>query len=125
MAIYTTEMLLSIFIPIMGRSSYNPEPVVAFFVAFSAGCIVLSLVSQGLSIRPNIGEFQAGLVARSQNSRPSNEAGILELLYNLMGVILVTLTILYVFASFWPSPYRFDERYPTAKRTQFFVSFKW
>ncbi|CAI2346285.1 unnamed protein product [Caenorhabditis sp. 36 PRJEB53466] len=105
MAIYTTEMLLSTFIPIMGRSSYNPEPVVSFFVAFSAACIVLSL---------------AGLVARSRNSRPVSEAGFLEFLYNLMGVLLVTLTILYVFSSFWPSPYRFDERYPTAKRTQFF-----
>ncbi|PIC45075.1 hypothetical protein B9Z55_005218 [Caenorhabditis nigoni] len=105
MAIYTTEMLLSIFIPIMGRSSYNPEPVVSFFVAFSASCIVLSL---------------GGLVAKSQNSRPRNEAGLLEIIYNLLGVILVTLTILYVFASFWPSPYRFDEKYPTAKRTQFF-----
>lgn len=105
MAIYTTEMLLSIFIPIMGRSSYNPEPVVSFFVAFSAGCIVLSL---------------GGLVAKSRNSRPRSEAGFLEFIYNLSGVLLVTLTILYVFSSFWPSPYRFDEKYPTAKRTQFF-----
>lgn len=105
MAIYTTEMLLSIFIPIMGRSSYNPEPAVSFFVAFSAGCIVLSL---------------GGLVAKSRNSRSSNEAGLLELIYNILGVLLVTLTILYVFSSFWPSPYRFDNVYPTAKRTQFF-----
>ncbi|KAF1766410.1 hypothetical protein GCK72_006367 [Caenorhabditis remanei] len=105
MAIYTTEMLLSIFIPIMGRSSYNPEPVVSFFVVFSAACIVLSL---------------GGLVAKSRNSRPVNEAGLLEFVYNLLGVLLVTLTILYVFSSFWPSPYRFDEKYPTAKRTQFF-----
>uniref|UniRef100_A0A1I7TV69 FXNA-like protease n=1 Tax=Caenorhabditis tropicalis TaxID=1561998 RepID=A0A1I7TV69_9PELO len=105
MAIYTTEMLLSIFIPIMGRSSYNPEPVVSCFVSFSAGCIVLSL---------------SGLVAKSRNSRPMNEAGIREIVYNLLGVLLVTLSVLYVFSSFWPSPYRFDETYPTAKRTQFF-----
>ncbi|CAD6196662.1 unnamed protein product [Caenorhabditis auriculariae] len=105
MCIYTSEMLLSIFIPIMGRTSGNPEPIVAIFVGFSAFVLVLSL---------------AGLVASTENRRPIEEASPLNLSYVIGGVLLSTLTILYVFASLWPSPYNFADLYPTAKRTQFF-----
>ncbi|CAB3405150.1 unnamed protein product [Caenorhabditis bovis] len=105
MCIYTAEMLLSIFIPIMGRTSGNPEPIVATFVGFAGFAIVLSLM---------------GLAARTKNSRSPEESSVLNLIYTLAGVILSTLTILYVFSCVWPSPYNFDVQYPTTKRTQFF-----
>ncbi|CAI5441043.1 unnamed protein product [Caenorhabditis angaria] len=105
MSIYTTEMLLTIFIPIMGRTPTNPELVVGIFVFFSSFNIVMSLI---------------GLTPRSRNSRDPSETRIGDFIYTIFGVILATLTVLLVFASIWPSPFRFDERYPTAKRTQFF-----
>lgn len=133
MIIYTSEMLLSIFIPIMGRTSGNPEPVVASFVAFSTFFIVLNLVSSQEHLNRMLfsslysfdpGPFEKALrkvldptlVCCLPIAKICSSA-------MLIGVFMTLTVLIYIVATINGGPYKFTDRYPTTKRTQFFVRF--
>ncbi len=46
MIVYSVQLLLSVFIPIMGRNSSNPELVIAGFLAVGATYVAGAMVLQ-------------------------------------------------------------------------------
>ncbi|PAV85176.1 hypothetical protein WR25_04444 isoform B [Diploscapter pachys] len=105
MLVYTSEMLISIFIPIMGRTSSNPEPIVASFIALPTVLIMLSLLP---------------FFAKTKTNREPNECGPKDFVYSIFGIFFVMFLIVSVLSAASPSPFRYKYEYPTAKRTQFF-----
>ncbi|CAI4231712.1 unnamed protein product [Auanema sp. JU1783] len=105
MTIYSTTLLLSVFVPIMGRTSSNPEPIVASFVALSAFVIVLSTLP---------------LLTKSNSVRDKDETKFRHYLSMLVGILMVLVVLLYVLKTAIGGPFRFTDNYPTTKRTQFY-----
>ncbi|CAJ0950703.1 unnamed protein product, partial [Mesorhabditis belari] len=96
LSFYTSALLLSIFIPIMGRTSRNPEPLVLAFVAFGVLPAMRILFSISL---------------RSQPSALSRIASISA------AILAAALLLIGLFAS---GPYNFKNDYPTTKRIQLY-----
>ncbi|CAJ0587120.1 unnamed protein product, partial [Mesorhabditis spiculigera] len=96
LSLYTAALLLSIFIPIMGRTSRDPEPFVLIFVSFGVLPAVRAMFSLAL------------------RSKPETLKRVALYLGLLIGAWLT------VIALFNTGPYLFVDEYPTTKRTQLY-----
>ncbi|KAK0394484.1 hypothetical protein QR680_000766 [Steinernema hermaphroditum] len=97
MAIYTSELLISIFVPIMGRNSGNPEIIIASFCAFSSFFISMALAS---------------LLPRTK-TRSLRKIFILGFLIWIAFFAILNLKQM-------KASYDYKPEYPSARRTQFF-----
>ncbi|KAK5976534.1 hypothetical protein GCK32_011175 [Trichostrongylus colubriformis] len=105
MVIYLSSMVLSIFIPIMGRTSTNPELLVAIMVNFSTYIIVLSLLP---------------LVTTTVNKRAQADTTMSEF-FEMVGSILFTAAaVLALMHLLYRSPYNYTDEYPVPRRVQIF-----
>uniref|UniRef100_A0A1I7Y0S5 FXNA-like protease n=1 Tax=Steinernema glaseri TaxID=37863 RepID=A0A1I7Y0S5_9BILA len=97
MTIYTTEMLISIFVPIMGRNTSNPEIIIAGFCAFSSFFICMAVAS---------------LIPRTKTRS-------MKTIFTL-GICIWAAFFIVLNLGQMRSTYDYRPEYPSARRTQFF-----
>ncbi|KAE9417554.1 hypothetical protein Angca_008281, partial [Angiostrongylus cantonensis] len=105
MFIYLSEMLLSIFIPIMGRTDSNPERIVAVFTTLPVFVIVLSLLP---------------LLTITTTRRDSSATSLRSFICMIAGIVFTTAVVLFILRVIHRSPYNYSDAYPIAKRIQLF-----
>ncbi|KAK6048571.1 hypothetical protein COOONC_13924 [Cooperia oncophora] len=105
MAIYLSSMVLSIFIPIMGRTGSNPELLVAVMTNFSAYIIVFSLLP---------------LVTITANKRTQEDTTLRNFIEMIGGILFTASAVLAVLHFVHKSPYSYSDAYPMPRRIQIF-----
>ncbi|CAJ0607928.1 unnamed protein product [Cylicocyclus nassatus] len=105
MIIYLTEMCLSIFIPIMGRTGSNPELFIAAFTNLPSFVIVLSLLP---------------MLTVTRTNRTQEETKIRNFFEMIGGVFVAAAIVLFILCFLHKSPYNHSDAYPVARRIQIF-----
>ncbi|EYC07720.1 hypothetical protein Y032_0069g362 [Ancylostoma ceylanicum] len=105
MVIYLTEMFLSIFIPIMGRTGSNPEILVAACTNLTSYVVVLSLLP---------------ILTLTRTNRKEDETSLRNFVEMICGIFIAAAIVLLILLGLHKSPYNHSDAYPVARRIQLF-----